>query len=54
MPTTVTEPTTAAGLFALVRPFAPAVEGEELVFAADLPADLEPVVAVLHTGLRAL
>jgi hypothetical protein len=43
----------ARGLFDLVGPFRPAVEGDELVLAADVPADLEPVVGVLHTGLRA-
>jgi hypothetical protein len=39
---------------ARVRPYGPGVEGAELVFAADLPADLEPVVSVLHTGVRAV
>lgn len=54
MPTTTRTPATARGLLALVEPFGPAVEGGQLVFAADLTADLEAAVSVLHTGLRSL
>jgi hypothetical protein len=54
MPTTATTPTTARAVFALVEPLGAAAEGEDLVFAADLPADLVPAVSILHTGLRAL
>ena len=44
----------ARALLALVEPFGPAVEGGDLTFAADLPADLDAVVSILHTGVRAL
>src|SRR5438874_1121878 len=43
----------AAGLRARVRGLGVAANGEELVFDADPPADLGPVLCVLHTGLRA-
>ena len=32
----------------------PAVEGADLTLDADPPAELEPLVGVLHTGLRAI
>ena len=32
----------------------PAVEGAELTLDADPPAELEPLIGVLHTGLRAI
>ena len=54
MPTTATTTTTARAVCARVRPYGPGVEGADLVVAADLPADLEPVVSVLHTGVRAV
>lgn len=44
---------TARALYASVVPFGPAVEGEDLVFDADVPVELLPLVRVLHTGLRA-
>src|SRR5438874_1041085 len=47
-------PMSALALLALVEPLSPSVEGEELVFAADLPPDIEPLLLVLHTGVRAL
>jgi hypothetical protein len=47
-------PSTAADLLAAVRPFGPAAEGDELVFAIDPPPELIPRLAVLHTGVRAL
>lgn len=53
MPPTATPPATAAGLLALVAEFRPAVEGGALVFDLDPPADLLPLVRVLHTGIRA-
>jgi hypothetical protein len=37
-----------------VRPLGPAVEGTDLVFADEPPADLSAVVAVAHTGIRAM
>lgn len=54
MVTTVNLPRTARELLALVAPFGPTVEGEELVFAAELPSDLEQVLGLLHTGVRAV
>lgn len=51
---TVTAPTTARSLLSAAEPFLPAVEGDELVFGSDPPADLEPALRVLHTGVRAL
>ena len=47
-------PSTAVELLARVEPFGPAVEGDSLVLDPDLPADLEPALEVLHTGLRAI
>jgi hypothetical protein len=52
--TTATAPATARDLLARLKPFGPAVEASDLIFAADLPADLMPAVSVLHTGLRAV
>lgn len=54
MPRTATEPRTARELLALVEPFGPTAEGGELVFATDPPSELVPVLAVLHTAVRAL
>lgn len=45
--------TTAKELLARVRGSGPAVEGVELVFASDLPPELDVVVRVLYTGVRA-
>ena len=53
MATTATIPTTAAGLLALVAEFRPTVEGGALAFDLDPPADLLPLLRVLHTGIRA-
>ena len=53
MVTSTTAPRTARALLALVAAFGPAVEGEELVFAADPPAELAAALRVLHTGVRA-
>jgi hypothetical protein len=47
-------PTTAAGLLARVGPFGPTVEGGALVFDLDPPDELLPLLAVLHTGIRAV
>jgi hypothetical protein len=52
--TTTRTPTTARDLLALVEPLTPAAEGEDLVFDADPPADVDPLLRVLHTGVRAL
>lgn len=54
MPSLTTIPHTARAVLAFGLPFGPAVEGQQLVFAADLPAGLEHVLSVLHTGVRAL
>ena len=54
MPTATAIPATAGTLLAAVLPFGPAVEGEELTFIADPPADLEAALTVLHTGVRAV
>ena len=45
---------TAKGLLERVRAFGPALEGTELVFATDPPPELDVVLCVLHTGVRAL
>lgn len=45
---------TARGLLAAVGPFGPAVEDGDLVFAAEPPGDLIPILEVLQTGVRAL
>ncbi len=45
---------TAADLMAEALPFGPAVEGADLVFAAEPPAELAEALAVAHTGVRAL
>ena len=47
-------PATAGDVLRAVLPFGPAADGEDLVFAADPPADLVGVLGVLHTGVRAL
>jgi hypothetical protein len=54
MVTDVTTPLTARDLFALVAPFAPGFDGEELMFGTDFPIDLVPALGVLHTGVRAV
>ncbi|MBX9581987.1 MAG: hypothetical protein K2X87_16910 [Gemmataceae bacterium] len=46
MATALYTPATARGLLAAVRPFGPAAEGDELVFAAGPPAELLPALAV--------
>jgi hypothetical protein len=45
---------TARGLLGLVEPYGPTVEYEELVFDLVPPAEHVSVLAVLHTGIRAL
>lgn len=54
MPTTAATPSTARDLFAAVEAFGPAADCGELVFDLDPSAELLPVLAVLHTGVRAL
>lgn len=49
-----TMPRTARALLGLIRPSDPVAEGRELVLGADLPGDLIALLAVLHTGVRAL
>lgn len=51
--TRTTRPTTAAELLQVLAGSGPAIEDGELVFALDPPIDLEPILAVLHTGVRA-
>jgi len=46
-------PMTVRELLARLDPFGPTTEGEELTFVADPPADLDIVLSVLHTGVRA-
>jgi hypothetical protein len=54
MPTAAAPSSTACGLLDLIMPFEPAIEGAELVFATDPPANLEQLLMVLHTGIRAV
>jgi hypothetical protein len=54
MVTTRQTPLTARGLLELTEPFGPAVEDGELVFDSDPPIELEALLPVLHTGVRAL
>ena len=53
MPTVATIPTSARDLLSVVEPFGPAVEGTELVFRSDPPAESLAALGVLHTGVRA-
>jgi hypothetical protein len=45
---------TARALLGLVESYGPSIEGEELVFDLEPPAEHVSVLAVLHTGIRAL
>jgi hypothetical protein len=45
--------TTARDLLFAVESFGPLVLGDELVFSGELSAELEPVLSILHTGVRA-
>ena len=47
-------PTTARDLASALRPFRPMVEEGDLGFDLDPPEALEPVLDVLHSGVRAL
>ena len=49
-----TRPRTARELLDALAPFGPSADGQDLVLAATPPPDLDEVVAVLHTGVRAL
>lgn len=49
-----TRPRTARELLDALAPFGPAADGQELALAAAPPPELDEVVAVLHTGVRAL
>jgi hypothetical protein len=51
--TTATTPTTVRGLTEVLAPFGPVAEGEDLVFTAAPPAELDALLRVLHTGVRA-
>jgi hypothetical protein len=54
MLTTTPTLTTARSLLFAVESFGPIVLGDELTFAGEPPVELEPVLSVLHTGVRAL
>jgi hypothetical protein len=47
-------PTTARALASVLTPFSPGVDGRALVFDLEPHADLEPVLSVIHTGIRAM
>ena len=49
-----TPPRTARGLVATLAPFRPWVDRAALGFDLDLPQELESLLSVLHTGVRAL
>jgi hypothetical protein len=44
---------TVCDLLAALKDWAPTVEDGDLVFALDPPAELEPALLILHTGVRA-
>ena len=54
MHATMVTATTARALFAMIEPFKPDAIDGELVFTTDPPGELEPVLSILHTGIRAL
>jgi hypothetical protein len=45
---------TAAALFAQLKSFGPTTKDGELVFTIDPPENLDSVLRILHTGVRAL
>ncbi len=45
--------TTAHALLAAVQQYGPTVDGDDLAFTADPPAELDALLSVLHTGVRA-
>jgi hypothetical protein len=45
---------TSAELLTRLKPFGPAIEDGELVFAIDPLVDLDPILRILHTGIRSL
>ena len=49
-----TTPQTSATLLLAIRECGVIAEGEELAFTTDPPPELLPMLAVLHTGIRAL
>jgi hypothetical protein len=51
---TLTQSTTVASVLGRLAACIPHVEGTELTLDLDPPADLNPVLRVLHTGCRAL
>ena len=53
-PARTTPVRTARELLARVAHLAPAVDGSELVLAADMPTELLADLKVLHTGVRAV
>jgi len=54
MPRIVSAPLTVAGLLDDLAAYGPTVEARELSFERDPPAELLPVLRVLHTGVRAV
>ena len=53
MSTTTTTACTARALLESLGPCAPALDGPDLALGLDSPAALEPLLRVLHTGVRA-
>jgi hypothetical protein len=51
---TIVLPNTARALFSLVRVFGPDVKDEAFVFDRELPKVLASIVAIVHTGIRAV
>jgi hypothetical protein len=49
-----TGPKTAAELLTRLKLSGPAIENRELVFAFDPRDDLDPLLRILHTGVRAI
>jgi len=53
MQTATATASTARDLLDALAPFAPAADGEDVVFDGDPPAALDAALRVLHTGVRA-
>lgn len=47
-------PATAIGLFEALKPYQPLVEHGNLTFTTNPPDELDPLLRVLHTGIRSL
>ena len=53
MSATTSIPSTVAALLKCLDPFCPTIKNGELVFATDPPEELDLLLGVLHTGIRA-